>query len=131
VAESPRFVLESPSPAIRRGELREDVGLVRDTGEFIPLLETGWDVPCQVQVGFATQTLDQPCIVIAFHRRAPGPGDLRSLGEVAISLAELADPKEVAIDVVLGADEDTLWVSATSSPGGNSLPVVWSSHADA
>jgi hypothetical protein len=32
-----RFVLEKPSPAVRGGELVEDVGLVRNTGEFTPL----------------------------------------------------------------------------------------------
>jgi hypothetical protein len=125
------FVLEKPSPAIRRGELIEDVGLVRDTGEFIPLLEVGWDVPCHTVVGFATAAVDQGRIVVAFRCRAPGPVDSRSLGEIEIQLTASPDPLESAVDLTLAADENSLFVSAASSPEGVPLPISWNSEADA
>ena len=131
MAEPTRLVLEAGSPAIRRGELVEDVGLVRTTGEFIALLETGWDVPCHTIVGFRTRSLDQQRIIVAFHRRAPGPGDSQSLGEVAISVGEPTDPEDVAVNLSLGADIDSLWVSAASLPTGEPLAVTWCKRADA
>jgi hypothetical protein len=75
--------------------------------------------------------LEQNQITVAFHRRAPGPGDSRSLGEVVVALDDPADPEEIAIDLSLGVDDRSIWVSARTTAAGRALMVRWSKRADA
>jgi len=85
IAQSALVVVEANSPALRRAQLAEPIGLETLGGVFTPILKAGCSLPCEATNTFSTAADKQTEIKISLFR---GSGNLAaqnySLGSFAI-----------------------------------------------
>lgn len=110
--------VESPSPAIEGGELRELVGVAVGGGEFVPVLEPPCPLPCEVTASFSTAEDDQQEILIELYRgTTPDAESAHYLGTFEAFGLPATSAGEPHVVVTFRADEKGLSLSAEEASG--------------
>ena len=123
--DSQYLALAASSPAVASALLIIDVGLRRASGEFLPVLESGWPTPCHAFFSLATNAANQSLVLAALYTRSPGGGVVAALGTLEISVASPSAVEEVVAEVLLGANDDGLYTRAHDPRSATLLAVTW------
>ena len=118
--------LPASSPAVASALVLMDVGLCRASGEFLPVLESGWATPCHAFFSLATYAADQSLVFAALYTRAPRGGLVAALGTLEISVEAPSAVEEVVAEVLLGANDDGLYARAHDPRSATLLALKWS-----
>ena len=114
--------VEAASPAISRGLLVESVGIETLGGVFIPLLEAGCTLPCEVTNTFSTAADNQTEISIALARGTKDlAADNHTLGRFVVRGIPPAPRGEPQVAITVRAAGKSISLAARELSGARVL----------
>ena len=117
-----RIIVENASPALRDGQLVEDVGIETLGGVFTPLLARGTVAPAEVTEGFATATDDQAQLKLRMFRGVSKQvSDNHALGTFVVSGLPKGSRGKVTVDISFGVTKDAVYLQVRERSGARVL----------